>query len=60
MSTHRTHVCVYFDEGDLELLCVCGSRAVEVDGILVALEEELTVTAVLRAPRRHEELAVSA
>lgn len=60
MSTHRTHVCVYFDEGDLELLCVCGSRAVEVDGTLVALEEELTVTAVLRAPRRREELAVPA
>lgn len=60
MSTHRTHVCVYFDDGDLELLCVCGSRAVDVEGTVVALEEDLTVTAVLRTPRRHEELAVSA
>lgn len=62
MSTDRTHVCVYFDEGDLELVCFCGSRAIEEDGVLVALEDAEVTVAVLRTdlPADRRELAVPA
>ena len=59
MSTDHTHLCVYFDEGELELVCVCGSRAIEVDGVLVALEAE-TFTVTFRPTAGHRELAASA
>ncbi|WP_188079116.1 hypothetical protein [Actinotalea subterranea] len=45
MST-TTHTCVYFDDGEIELLCTCGQRALLVldedgtDGTLVVLLDE--------------------
>ncbi len=46
MSIGR-HVCIWFDDGDgVELLCVCGARAVTVvdeesgEALLVALADE--------------------
>jgi hypothetical protein len=46
MATAPAHICVYFDDGEPEPACECGSRAlylVEEDGILVALEVDVTV-----------------
>ena len=62
----RTHVCVYFDDGELDHGCVCGSRAILVldeDGLeaLVVLDDDgATVTTLTTGrPERHE-LLVSA
>ena len=62
MATTRIHTCTYFDDGDVELLCVCGARRlylVEEDGepVLVALlDEDADVT--LTSTR--DEFAISA
>lgn len=65
-----THTCVFFDDGEPELLCVCGGRAVavlDVDGetvVLVELDEGDDVTALTtsstRARTGTEVLAISA
>lgn len=67
MTSTRTHTCVYFDDGGLEHLCSCGSRALlvieddEVGGVLVALlDEEPVAPTRLRSSHPVEELAVSA
>ena len=65
MST-STHVCVYFDDGELEHLCGCGSRALLVvgeDGLeaLVVLDgDEATVTTLTTGRLAPHELLVSA
>ena len=71
MTSNRTHICVYFDDGGPEHVCVCGSRALLVlddggtqGGVLVALlDESAPVTALTargRTRARDGELAVSA
>lgn len=51
------HTCVWFDDGEPELVCVCGARAVAVledDGetvVLVPVDDDATVTA-LPSPAR--------
>jgi hypothetical protein len=61
----NTHACTFFDDGDLDLVCVCGARGAVVvdddapDGLLVVLldDADRPVDVTLSAPR---ELAVSA
>ena len=67
MTSTRTHTCVYFDDGSLEHLCSCGSRALlviddeELGGVLLALrDEEPAAPTRLPSARAIEELAVSA
>jgi hypothetical protein len=65
MTTTRIHSCIYFDDGDAEHRCPCGSRAfylVEEDGtepVLVVLHDDEEAS-----PRTTErlvhELAISA
>lgn len=62
-----THTCVFFDDGEPELLCVCGVRALAVlddDGetvVVVRLDDDATVTVLpSTAPARSRVLAVSA
>lgn len=67
MST-RTHVCVYFDDGELDHLCACGSRALLVLGedglealVVVAPDDEgATVTTLTTDRPAPRELLVSA
>lgn len=60
----RVHACVYFDDGDDEHLCSCGSRAAyltEHDGVLDGTEPVLVVLgAGPAAHRARGRLAVSA
>ena len=66
MTTTRVHTCTYFDDGDLEHLCACGSRAfylTEQDGVLDGTEPVLVVLAeeiTAAAHRRRRDLAISA
>ena len=66
MTTTRTHTCIYFDDGDLEHRCACGSRAfylTEQDGVLDGTEPVLVVLAedpTAVADRRLHDLAVPA
>ncbi len=61
----NTHACTFFDDGDLDLVCVCGARGAVVidddapDGLLVLLldDADRPVDVTLTSPR---ELAVSA
>lgn len=62
-----THTCVFYDDGEPELLCVCGSRAVAVldahgeTVVLVELHEDATVPALpSTAPARSRVLAITA
>ena len=65
MTRSHIHRCTFFDDGDLELVCVCGTRGVVLveddapEGMLVVLldDADLPVDVALTAPR---ELAVSA
>ena len=65
MARNHVHRCTYFDDGDLELVCVCGTRGAYVvdddapDGMLVVLLDDVDrpVDVTLTVPR---ELAVSA
>ena len=50
MTENRTHVCVFFDDGELDPICACGRRAAylpEQDGAdsLLVLLEELALSA---------------
>lgn len=58
----RTHSCVFFDDGDTELLCVCGERALhlpdEDGGIVVVLYRE--PSRVTQLPGADRLLAASA
>lgn len=70
MTSNRTHICVYFDDGGPEHVCVCGSRALLVvdehtgESVLVALLDESAPVSALaghgRARDHAGELAVSA
>ena len=65
MARNHIHSCTFFDDGDHELLCTCGTRGLYLvdddapDGVLVVLldDVDLPVDVTLVAPR---ELAVSA
>jgi hypothetical protein len=65
MARIHVHRCTFFDDGDLELVCVCGSRGLVLvdddapDGALVLLldDADRPVDVTLVAPR---ELAASA
>jgi hypothetical protein len=65
MAQNHLHACTFFDDGDLDLVCVCGTRGAVVvdddapDGLLVVLLDDVDrpVAVTLTAPR---ELAVSA
>lgn len=54
------HSCMFFDDGDLDLVCVCGARGAVVidddapDGMLVVLLDDFDrpVDVTLAAPRR--------
>ncbi|MCU1432934.1 MAG: hypothetical protein JWP95_2039 [Actinotalea sp.] len=65
MST-RTHICVFFDDGEIEHFCGCGERALylvddeEVGGVLVLLQDDTATVTTLVPARRARELAVSA
>lgn len=66
MST-RTHVCVYFDDGELDHGCVCGSRAILVVGedglealVVVGTDDGATVTTLTTGRLAPHELLVSA
>ncbi|MBX9245023.1 hypothetical protein ICW40_09395 [Actinotalea ferrariae] len=67
MST-STHVCVYFDDGELDRLCVCGSRAflvvdehgLEVLVVLDGDDDGATVTTLTTGTLEPRELLVSA
>lgn len=45
MATTPDHICVYFDDGELEHVCSCGARALYVleedGGVLVALKADV-------------------
>lgn len=63
MTSTRTHTCVYFDDGEPELVCACGSYAVRLDepgfeDVLVALDDGRV--ADLAAAGGQERYAVSA
>jgi hypothetical protein len=69
MTSTRSHTCVFFDDGALEVACGCGQRAmylVEDDDelgatLVVLLEETATVTTLVpTTAARSRELAVSA
>lgn len=49
-SARTTHTCVFFDDGEPELVCVCGGRAIVLtDGDdVVLLPVEVTVEAAGR------------
>lgn len=61
-----THTCVFFEDRDLDLLCICGARAIhvlEADGestVLVVLDEDATVTTMPSAPVRAGTLVFAA
>lgn len=62
-STAHPHACVYFDDGELEVLCACGARAMYLDDaadglVMVALVTDRS--SVTRLHRSVEELAVPA
>lgn len=54
------HACMFFDDGDLDLVCVCGAHGAFVidddapDGVFVVLLDDLDrpVDVTLTAPRR--------
>ncbi len=64
MGEQHLHTCVFFDDGDPELLCVCGGRAMFVveeegaEGMVVVLVDDDVTPADVYTLR--QELAVSA
>ena len=64
MAENGIHTCIYFDDGEPELLCVCGGRGLylvegdEGEGMLVVLLEDDVAPGELVMLR--QELAVSA
>jgi hypothetical protein len=65
MAQNHLHACTFFDDGDLDLVCVCGTRGAVVvdddapDGLLGVLLDDVDrpVAVTLTAP---PELAVAA
>ena len=51
----RTHTCVYFDDGEPEMLCVCGGRAL----LLLDGETEIFLAVDAGAVRPRDELTVA-
>jgi hypothetical protein len=66
MGTERIHTCIYFDDGDPELLCVCGGRGMilveddDSEGMLVALLDDVDISPAQVTVTLRRELAVSA
>jgi len=67
MAGTGTHTCVFFDDGWLEPICICGQRALYLvdengtDGVLVLLDDDIAAVAASGVRGRlPEDLAVSA
>lgn len=65
MST-RTHICVFYDDGEMEHFCGCGERALfliddeETGGVLLLLQDDTATVTTLVPAHRRRELAASA